>query len=164
MSTHKLRTESEKLVGFRVGDVGYAVGIGAVREIVNPLPLTLLPHVPKAVAGVADHRGEVVPVIDLRARFGLTAANAADRSKWILVGIESRTVGLMVDQVTEVFAASDEELRPAPDLGGGEDERGIASVTSHGGEMVFVLDVTRFRDLVASVPSIEGGSHESRDS
>jgi purine-binding chemotaxis protein CheW len=148
MRTQRHGSEPEKLVGFRVGDVAYAVRIGAVKEIINPQPLTELPHAPRSVAGVADHRGTVVPIISVRARFGLPLAPQAGRSKWILVEMEGRTVGLVVDQVTEVFAAAEAELRPAPELGGGEDRRGIAGVTAHQGEMVFVLDLDRFGDLV----------------
>ena len=160
MPSPKRRVEPEKLVGFRVGEVAYAVRIGAVREIVNPLPVWELPHSPPAVAGVADHRGEVVPVIDLRARFGLAAAADAGRVKWILVAVEDRSVALIVDQVTEVFPPTEGELRPAPDLGGGENERGIEGVTTHDGEMVFVLDVSRFRDLALALGQPGAGARE----
>jgi len=160
MPTQRHHSDPEKLVGFRVGDVAYAVHIGAVREIVNPLLLTELPHVPPAVAGVADHRGTVVPVISLRARFGLPRASQAGRSKWILVEVEGRIVGLVVDQVTEVFGLSDAALRPPPELGGGEDRRGIAGVTTHQGEMVFVLDLARFADLVRAATDPKGPPRE----
>ena len=151
MVGQKHRDEPEKLVGFRVGDVAYAVRISAVREIVNPLPVWALPHSPPAVVGVADHRGEVVPIIDLRIRFGLTATADAGRAKWILVSVEGRTAGLVVEQVTEVFTADDSELRPAPDLGGGEERRGISGVTTYQGEMVFVLDLRRFADFAEAL-------------
>jgi purine-binding chemotaxis protein CheW len=147
------RHDAERsLVGFVVGDVTYAVEIASVREIVAPLAITALPHTPPAVAGVADHRGEVVPVVDLRTRFGLGPRSWGDRRvKWILVDVGGRTVGLVVDGVTEVFGASLGELRPAPELGGGEDARGIASVTTHAAQLVFVLDVTRFKSLTDSM-------------
>ncbi len=150
MSVDKQRPDPQKsLVGFRVGDVAYAVPIGTVREIINPIPLTVLPHPPPAVAGVADHRGEVVPVIDLRARFGLAPATEQRREKWILISVEGRTVGVVVDQVTDVFGTGGSELRPAPELGESDARRGLAGVTSHDGDLVFVLDVERFRDLTA---------------
>ena len=59
-----------QLVLFGVGNVVYGLPIEPVRAVVNPQPIIELPHAPSAVIGVADHRGEVVPVIDLRARFG----------------------------------------------------------------------------------------------
>ncbi|HKQ69267.1 MAG TPA: chemotaxis protein CheW [Polyangiaceae bacterium] len=136
------------LVAFVVGDVRYALDIEKVREIVSPLSLTLLPHTPGGLAGVADHRSEVVPIIDLRARFGLSSLSERSRkSKWILVDVADRTVGLVVDDVMGVLRMSTADFRPPPDLGGGEQARGISSVTTHDGAMVFVLDLARFENL-----------------
>jgi len=150
MVAGKGRPDPQKsLVGFTVGDVHYAVPIAAVREIVNPLPLTVLPHSPPAVAGVTNHRGSVIPVIDLRGRFGLPRGEDQRRAKWILVEVERHLVGLMVDGVTEVFGTGGAELKPAPSLGGGDDVRGIIGVASHAENMVFVLDVARFDALVS---------------
>jgi purine-binding chemotaxis protein CheW len=137
----------KSLVGFVVGNVEYAVPISAVKEIVTPLLLTELPHAPKAIAGVADHRGQVVPIIDLRARFGLRSSPEPRRAKWILVDVEGKTVGLAVDRVTEVFGTAGAGLRPPPELGGGEEMRGIAGVAMHEGRLTFVLDVARFDAL-----------------
>jgi purine-binding chemotaxis protein CheW len=78
---------SKNLVGFVVGEVEYAVAIARVREIANPLLLVSLPQAPRAVVGVADYRGEVVPVVDLRMRFGLPAAAATRKTKWIVVDV-----------------------------------------------------------------------------
>ena len=74
---------SKNLVGFVVGDVRYAVDILRVREIINPLPIVALPHAPPAVLGVADHRGLVIPIVDLRRRFGLEPNQTTRRTKWI---------------------------------------------------------------------------------
>jgi purine-binding chemotaxis protein CheW len=149
----KQRADPRKsLVGFMVGDVRYAVPIGDVQEIVTPSVLTELPHAPDAVAGVADHRGQVIPILDLRVRFGLSRVREHQRSKWILVRIDGKTMGLAVDRVTDVFGTGGVDVRPPPSLGGGEDERGILGVTSHDGHLVFVLDVTRFQSLVMELP------------
>jgi purine-binding chemotaxis protein CheW len=149
----KQRPDPRKsLVGFTVGDVRYAVPIGDVQEIITPSVLTELPHAPDAVAGVADHRGQVIPILDLRVRFGLSRVREHQRSKWILVRIDGKTMGLAVDRVTDVFGTGGVDVRPPPSLGGGEDERGILGVTSHDGHLVFVLDVTRFQSLVVDLP------------
>jgi purine-binding chemotaxis protein CheW len=74
------------------------------------------------------------------------------RSKWILVRLEGKTMGLAVDRVTDVFGTGGGDVRPAPSLGGGEDQRGILGVTSHEGQLVFVLDVSRFQSLVVDLP------------
>lgn len=158
---YRHRPDRERgFVGFVVGEVAYAVPIGNVREIVNPSPLTELPHAPPAVSGVLDHRGEVVPIIDLRARFGLAPSPASRRTKWILIEVEGRSVGLTVDRVSGVFGVSD-ELRPPPALGAGDDSRGIVGVVPHQGTLVFVLDVGRFDVLTLSLrpgafPALQG--------
>jgi purine-binding chemotaxis protein CheW len=145
---HRQRHDpSKNLVGFVVGDVEYAVNIARVKEITNPLVVVPLPHPPPSVAGVADFRGEVIPVVDLRLRFGLPAAPATRKTKWIVVDVAPRLVALVADAVTEVFGTGGAELRPAPSLGGGDDLRGIAGVTSHGAGLVFVLDTARLREL-----------------
>lgn len=141
----------KSLVGFVVGEVFYAIDIGVVREIVNPLPVTPLPHTPPEVAGVADHRGEVVPVIDLRTRFGLPSAESTRSTKWILVDGGRCPIGLIVDAVTEVFGTGGSDLRATPDVGGSNRARGIAGVTSHNGALTFVLDTDRFLDLLRSL-------------
>jgi purine-binding chemotaxis protein CheW len=156
MHTSKQRPDPERsLVGFCVGNVNYAVPIGYVREIINPADVTRLPHAPDVVVGVADHRGEVVPVIDLRVRFRVSFSPDVRRTKWILVDVNGMTIGLVVDRVTEVFGTGGAALRPAPSLGGGEDERGIVGVTSHEGIMVFVLDLTCFEAIAAGLGHVE---------
>lgn len=138
----------KNLVGFVVGTVHYAIDIAVVREIVNPLELTELPHMPSEVAGVADHRGDVVPVLDLRARFGLEPAAPTRLTKWILVDVGARTLGLVVDSVTEVFGTGGEEIRPTPEVGGDHERRGIVGVAKQSGKLTFVLDVGRFAEIV----------------
>ena len=151
---------SKDLVGFLVGEVMYAVRIEVVREIVNPLVVVGLPRAPATVKGVADYRGEVVPVIDLRERFGLPEVPRSRKTKWIVldVGLAGRTAeagrraadtrahhaALVVDSVSEVFGLAGGELRPAPPLGAGDETRGIEGVTTLGSRLVFVLDARAF--------------------
>ncbi|MFW6051203.1 MAG: chemotaxis protein CheW [Myxococcota bacterium] len=143
-TTPRQRTDrSKNLVGFLVGDVFYAVDIFRVREIINPLPVVNLPHAPPVVLGVADHRGDVVPVIDLRRRFGLPPEAPTRRTKWIVVDAGGKAVGLVVDAVTDVFGAGPAEQRAVPALGVGDEARGIAAVYLHDGALVFVIDVDR---------------------
>lgn len=156
MDLQRNRQGSQRnLVGFWVGDVSYALPIAAIREIVNPLPVIDLPDAPSEVRGVANYRGEVVPVIDLRVRFRLPTAVPTRKTRWILIDIGGRLVALIVDVVAGVFGTS-AELRPPPVLGGGEDVRGIAGVTLHEENMVFVLDTMRFATLTE--PLVRAGS------
>jgi purine-binding chemotaxis protein CheW len=105
---------------------------------------------PESVIGVADYRGDVVPVIDLRSRFGLPREAATRRTKWILVSLGNQAVALVVDGVSDVFGTAGAELRPAPGIGG-DDRRNIMGVTQHDGRLTFVLDVMRLRGVVESL-------------
>ena len=162
------RADREKnLVGFTIGDVHYAVEVSRVREIIRPLPVVVLPHAPPAIVGVADHRAEVVPVLDLRRRFGIAEAPRTRRTKWILTSLATRTVGLVVDSVSEVFGVGENDRRPVPSVGMGEGARGITSVYAYRGSLTFVLDVDRIGAIaelldVASVSS-DGAAASPRD-
>ncbi|MFO0692297.1 MAG: chemotaxis protein CheW [Polyangiales bacterium] len=142
-SSSRRGDRTKNLVGFQVGDVRYAVEIFRVREIINPLPFVVLPHAPKVVLGVADHRGEVVPVIDLRPRFGLPQVPNTRKSRWIIVRTKAGSVGLAVDAVTDVFGTATEGQRNVPDLGAGDEARGIQAVFMHNRQLVFVIDVDK---------------------
>ena len=157
---HRQRHDPTKsLVGFVVGDVHYAVPIACVREICNPMTLVAMPRAPAAVIGVADYRGDVVPVVDVRARFGLPPLSQTRRTKWILVGVREHFLALVVDAVTEVFGTGGQDLRPVPALGGGDDVRGIAGVTSHADTLTFVLDTRKLGELTE--PLITSGALKS---
>lgn len=147
-ATAKTRQDPHKnLVGFVVGTVHYAIDIWRVREIVQPLALTPLPYTHPSIVGVADHRGEVVPVIDLRLQFG-EPAHTSRRTKWILVKALDRVVGIVVDSVTGPFGVADDQLLSPPNLGGGEQRRGIASVTTFRATMVFVISPTLIEEII----------------
>jgi purine-binding chemotaxis protein CheW len=163
MRPHRHRHDpSKNLVGFLIGDVSYAVPIAVVREIANPLDTVALPHAPRSVVGVAHYRGEVIPVLDMRLRFGLPPAEATRKTKWLVVVSVDRVVALVVDSVTDVFGTAGAELSPAPPLGGGEDLRSITGVTRYDGRMVFVLDTTRFKEEAAHLSLGEAASIASQ--
>jgi purine-binding chemotaxis protein CheW len=134
--------QAKNLVSFLVGEVRYAVDIHLVREIVNPLPMVPLPHAPEEVIGVSDHRGDVLPIVDLRVRFGLPPGDNTRRTKWIIVRVpgSEQQVALVVDAVTDVFGAGRGEQRAVPELGTGRAQRGISQVYSRDGTLVFVVD------------------------
>lgn len=149
-STRGRPDPQRSLVGFMLDQGAYAIPINHVREIINPVPLTSLPRAPEAVAGVVDHRGEVIVVLDLRSHFRLRETPRPAREKWILTRSADVVVGLVVDHVTEVFGTQGEQLKPAPRVRG-EDLRGFLGVFSHDGKLTFVLDVKHFEEVAQSV-------------
>jgi purine-binding chemotaxis protein CheW len=151
-SPHGAHAAHERsLVVFTVGTVRYATRIEEVREIIAPIDLTVLPHMPAGVAGVCDHREEVVPIVDLRAVFGLGKNDRPKKTKWVIVDAVGCAVGLAVDDVTGVVRVDSGGFRSPPDLGGGARARSISSVTTHDGQMLFLIDVSQFEKLARGV-------------
>jgi purine-binding chemotaxis protein CheW len=130
-------------VGLEVGGVNYALNILCVREIIRPLPMQSLPHSLDTIIGVVDHRGDVVPIVDLRVRFATGARTDLAHTRWVIASRAGRLVGLVVDRVTEVFTLSEADARQVPDLGPGADRRGITAAYSWAGKLVFTLDIER---------------------
>lgn len=155
MDPSRIRDDPERsLVGFHVGEGYYAVEVPAVREIIAPAALVSVPHSAPIVRGVTDHRGRVVPVVDLRRRFGLPPTEVTRRTKWIIVEAGGQWLGLVVDDVTEVFGVTSVHERAAPKLGPDDVARGFARVYVHEGEIVLVLDL----DVLATAVERGGGA------
>lgn len=157
-SNRNQANSSKNLVGFEVAGVCYAIEILRVREIMRPLPTLVLPHVPESVVGVVDHRGDVVPIIDLRTCFGVKQSGRDKDVRFIVAIRGDRLVGLVVDKVTEVFGALESSARDVPQIARGEQARGIKAVYSHRGRLVFVLDVDRLTAIAEELgPALEAG-------
>lgn len=155
----------KSLVGFQVGGVAYAIPIEVVREIINPIPLTHLPHAPPSIAGVADHRGEVITVIDLRVHFDAAPACVTEsepsrsrREKWILLQDGPALLGLMVDSVTDVSGTGGQELRDPPQ-GSGQDVRGFLGVITRDGTLTYVLDTKKFSSMAGALEHVTASAH-----
>jgi purine-binding chemotaxis protein CheW len=106
-----------QLCTFRIGGEDYAIDIMRVREIIHPLPITPVPRAPAFVEGVVRLRGEVIPVLDVRKRLGVEVRPASRRSRFLVVNVAGRRLGLVVDEVCEVLRLPRSELRAAPALG-----------------------------------------------
>ncbi len=132
-----------QLCTFRVGGEEYAIDIMRVREVLQPAPLTPVPASPSHLLGVFRLRDDVIPVVDLARRLGLQAEQPSRRSRFIVVRVGGRLLGLRVDEVREVLRLARAELRPAPAaldargerlfLGACGGERGPAPVGRRGG-------------------------------
>lgn len=125
-----------ELCAFRVGDEEYVVDLKRVREVVKPLPVRPVPRAPEAIEGVVELRGEVIPVVDVRRRFGLEAVPASRKARLLVVRIDGRVQALLVDAVLEVMRIPRSTIRPAPSLPGPEGPRlflGACGGTGPGG-------------------------------
>jgi purine-binding chemotaxis protein CheW len=106
-----------QLCTFRIGGEDYAIDVMRVREIIHPLPITPVPRAPAFVEGVVRLRGEVVPVLDVRKRLGVEARPPSRKSRFLVVNVAGRRIGLVVDEVCEVLRLPRSDLRAAPALG-----------------------------------------------
>ncbi|HEX2950529.1 MAG TPA: chemotaxis protein CheW [Armatimonadota bacterium] len=114
-SSTVVRDSEEQLVVFTLGDEAYGVNIEAVNTIIRLPDITCVPHTPSYVRGVMNLRGVIVPVIDLRLRFGLPVTEATKATRVVVVEQGGLLVGMVVDAVTETLrlpAASIEALSP----------------------------------------------------
>ncbi|NWG53519.1 MAG: chemotaxis protein CheW [Hydrogenophilaceae bacterium] len=105
-----------ELISFKIEDQEFCLDIMAVREIRGWTHATPLPHSPPYVRGVINLRGAVLPIIDLKARLGLGAAETNPRSVIIVVHVGGRLIGLLVDAVSEILATTKETIQPTPNV------------------------------------------------
>src|SRR4051794_27772643 len=105
-----------ELISFRVGSQEFCVDIMDVREIRGWTLATPLPHSPDFVRGVINLRGAVLPIVDLSARLGLGITETTARSVIIVTRMGERTVGLLVDAVSDILTATQDVIQPTPDV------------------------------------------------
>jgi len=110
-----------QLVGFIIGDEEYAVPILAIQEIIKPFNWTRVPQVPNYVLGVFNLRGSVIPLIDLRLKFGLQSKNHNDETRFFVLKQGDDVAGFVIDRLTMAIRIKKENIGPAPDTLSGDD-------------------------------------------
>lgn len=127
MAEGKLQ-ESQQFLTFLLDDQEYGLEIFKIREIRGYAPITPIPNVPPHVRGVMNLRGTVLPVIDLRMKFNLPAVEYNKFTVIVIATVGDKTVGLLVDAVSDVLMVADKDIREAPDFGAAVDTRFINGV------------------------------------
>jgi len=126
-----------------LGSTEYGVDVARVRQIIGLLPITRVPRMPAAVRGVINLRGRVIPVVDLRVRFGLEAQDHGQRTCIIVVQTGETDLGLVVDGVAEVAHLDAGAIEDAPHFGDNVDTGHLVGVAKHGERVLLLLDVDR---------------------
>jgi purine-binding chemotaxis protein CheW len=121
----------------------YGIDILAVREIRGWTPVTRIPQSPHYVLGVLNLRGAIVPVIDLRLRFGLSREEYNATTVTVIITVAGRQFGVVVDAVSDVLDVADDAMRPVPDMGTTVDTEYLKGLTSIGDRMVLLLDADK---------------------
>ncbi len=132
-----------QLVVFDLADEHYGVDIGAVESIIKMQPITGVPHTPVFVEGVTNLRGAVLPVIDLRKRFGLPAREATKDTRIVVVEMNGETVGMVVDAVSEVLSVPDEDVEPPPSLVSTVESVFIIGIAKSDERLVILVDLSQ---------------------
>ena len=103
-----------QLVGFRLDNEDYAIAITKIQEIILIKPITRIPQVPDFIEGLINLRGSVIPIVNLRKRFGLMPRELDDETRIIVVNVHDKTVGCIVDAVTQVMRINRDQIQPPP--------------------------------------------------
>ncbi|NPA81800.1 MAG: purine-binding chemotaxis protein CheW [Epsilonproteobacteria bacterium] len=113
---HEFESENiVQLVGFIVGEEEFAIPILNIQEIIKPIEYTRVPGVPEYVMGVFNLRGNVIPLIDLRRKFGIPPAEQTPETRYIVMKHEDNIVGFIIDKLTEAIRMNADKIDPPPE-------------------------------------------------
>ncbi|MBP2313718.1 chemotaxis protein CheW [Azospirillum soli] len=134
----------EQYVTFTVGSEEYGVNILSVREIRGWTPESRLPNLPDYVRGVINLRGIIIPIFDLRARFGGGATDVTKRHVVVVIQVGERTRGILVDAISDILAIGHDSIKPPPDVDSGMvDAEYLSGLYTAENRMVTLLSVER---------------------
>lgn len=159
MYADKPGVPSVQQLTFSLAGEEYGLDILAVREIRGWTSVTRIPQAPHYVLGVLDLRGTIVPVLDLRLRFGLARNESPATTVTVIVTVSGRPFGVVVDAVSDVVDIQAEQISPVPDMGTTVDTEYLRGLTSIQGRMVLLLDLEKLlhpedaRMLEAALPA-----------
>jgi len=138
----EISREASKYLTFKLADEEYGVEILKVREINGLMEITAVPRMPLYMKGVINLRGKVIPVMDLRLKFGLEEIKHTEETCIIVVDV-GKEVGIIVDTVSEVLDIAGENVEPPPAMGGAVDTSFILGMGKVGDAVKILLDINK---------------------
>jgi len=151
---------TDQYLTFLLGQEEYGVDILRVQEIKGWERATEIPNTPDYIRGVMNLRGTVIPIVDLRRRFDLAAADYTNTTVVIVLRIEgdngTRTMGFVVDAVSDVYNVAPENVQPAPDFGARVNTQFIKGLAAVDEKMVILLDIDRLIGLDTVFSTFDG--------
>lgn len=133
----------QQLVIFNLGQEDYGLDISSVEGIIKVQEITKMPKAPAVVEGVTNLRGAVVPVIDLRKRFGLPASTLSKDSRIVIIHTNHTKVGMMVDGVSEVLRIPEETIEQTPPIISTDETSFIMGIAKLDDRLITLLDVDK---------------------
>lgn len=137
------RNDSLQIVSFKLDDDEYGVEITKVKEIILHEGVTKVPQMPDFIVGIINLRGNVIPVIDLRERFGLARSERDDQTRIMVTRMESRIVGMIVDSVSQVMKIPKSNIQPPPSTIAGLAGKYLQGIGKIDEKMIMLLDIER---------------------
>jgi purine-binding chemotaxis protein CheW len=131
-----------QVVSFELGSEEYGVDISQVQEIIRMVEITHVPRAPHFMEGVINLRGQLIPIIDLRTRFGMARAEHTKSTRIVVTEIGSKRVGIVVDSVSEVLNIPIEQIEDAPDMIAGVGTEYIQGVGKVADRLIILLDLS----------------------
>lgn len=131
--------QQNRYLTFLLGEETYGIAIGNVIEIIGVLPVTPLPGAPDYLKGIMNLRGKIVPVIDVRLKFKKAAVEYTERTCIVVVEVQEMTVGLIIDEVSEVLTIEAQDIVPPPSLKESQSNY-IDGISSTDGKVKLLLD------------------------
>ena len=131
-----------KYLTFFLAGEEYGVEILRVQEIISMMPITRVPRTPPCIRGVINLRGKVIPIMDLREKFGMPAA-AEPEQVMIVVQVAGVQIGIVADKVSEVASIAAEDIDPTPDFGAGFRTEFLRGLGKSNGRLRLLLDIER---------------------
>jgi purine-binding chemotaxis protein CheW len=148
-----IQANDQQFLTFLLEDQEYGLEIFKIKEIRGYSSITPIPNVPSHVRGVMNLRGTVLPVIDLRMKFNLQAVEYNRFTVIVIASVGDKTVGLLVDAVSDVLTVPEDSIRPAPDFGTSVETRFIHGVFQSRDKLVVGLDLEQLlKDGELAVP------------
>lgn len=136
-----------QLVSFNLGSEEFGVDIGAVQEIVRMPEITKVPRAPEIVEGVVNLRGKIIPVVDLRRRFGLPAEDVTKSTRIIILTVGGKRLGAIVDGVSEVLRLDPAAVDPPPEMvASAVDSAFLKGIAKLDGRLLMLLDLDLILD------------------
>jgi purine-binding chemotaxis protein CheW len=132
-----------QIVVFELGAEHFGVEISRVESIIKMQAITRLPHTPDFIEGITNLRGKVLPVMDLRKRFGLPPQQADKNSRIIVVNLDQTEVGMIVDEVSEVLTVPEGAVEAAPEITTSVNSTFITGIAKLDPRLVILLDLQR---------------------
>ncbi|KAF7774081.1 purine-binding chemotaxis protein CheW [Pseudoalteromonas citrea] len=130
-------------VTYKLEDETYGINVMQVQEVLRYTEIAPVPGAPSYVLGIINLRGNVVTVIDTRARFGLMSSEVTDNSRIVIIEAEKQVIGILVDSVAEVVYLRSSEIDSAPNIGTEESAKFIQGVSNREGELLILVDLNK---------------------